>query len=205
MFTTAAFAALYAAAFVQPQSPPTDAVNNTEPPPRSRIAGTACFEPRNEPFTMTSNTASQSSSDCETTVPLRSMPALARNTSRPPNASTVAATIASLSAAFVTSAVIAVARPSGVADRGGDLLGVRAVDVGDAERCAFLGEAHRGGLADPGPRAGDQRDPPRQPPVGCHPFPPLSGRSARRQRTASASSAICSVRSTSSSVCASDR
>ncbi len=74
-----------------------------EPPPAARIAGTACFMPRNTPFAFTFSRVSQADvlSVSGSNVPL--IPALFTSRSSLPNALTVALMAASQSASLVTS------------------------------------------------------------------------------------------------------
>ncbi len=85
------------------------------PPPAARMAGTACFMPRNTPFAFTFMSVSQAEvlSVSGSNVPL--MPALFTRRSSLPNAVTVVLTAASQSASLVTSSFTNLACPPAAA------------------------------------------------------------------------------------------
>ena len=86
-----------------PTKPEIDEMFTIDPPPASRMAGTACFMPRNTPFAFTFMRVSQADvlNVSGSNVPL--IPALFTRRSSLPNAVTVALTAFSQSASLVTS------------------------------------------------------------------------------------------------------
>src|SRR5262249_42726672 len=86
-----------------PTKPEIDEILTIEPPPAARIAGTACFMPRNTPLAFTFKRVSQADvlSVSGSNVPL--MPALFTRMSSLPNTDTVVLTAASQSGSLVTS------------------------------------------------------------------------------------------------------
>jgi len=98
---------------------------------------------------------SHSSSGVSSSRPRNCTAAFAWKTSRPPKADTVSSISRRSPASVETSATRASDLPPAVAIATAVRVGVLEIDARD--RGAFLGQAERRGLTDPGPGAGDDR------------------------------------------------